>query len=30
MQLKNKQIEMINDKICKIMRQPGDYVKFDE
>ena len=25
--LRNKQIEMINDKLCKVMRQPGEYVK---
>jgi hypothetical protein len=25
--LRNKQIEMINDKICKVMRQPAHYVK---
>ena len=27
--LRNKQIEMINDKICKVMRQPVDYVKVE-
>jgi hypothetical protein len=25
--LRNKQIEMINDKLCKVMRQPADYLK---
>lgn len=28
--LKNKQIEMINDKICRIMREPREYVNLDE
>jgi len=25
MTLQNKQIELINDKLCKVMKQPGDY-----
>ena len=28
--LKTKQVEMINEKLCRIMRQPGEYVDINE